>query len=123
MMMMKALLVLALGGVVATGCGQGAEHECATYARRDFECGGYPAAEKEITLKLAEGFCRELKAGNKDLEMLTGVKAGLACTKTTRTCAEYQACVDRTLEAGSAAGSAGSAGAAGSAGSASGATP
>jgi hypothetical protein len=53
-------IVLAL---VAPGCG-GKEDPtvaaCRAYAQRDFECGGYPASEKDLTLKLAEGFCREI---------------------------------------------------------------
>ena len=74
-------------------CGSSAPDECATYAKRDFECGGYPQSEKAITLKLAEGFCREIKSGNKDLDMLAGVKAGPGCAKSTTTCDAYKACV------------------------------
>lgn len=76
-------------------CGSGAPDECATYAKRDFECGGYPQSEKAITLKLAEGFCREVKNGNKDLDMLTGIKAGPGCAKSTSTCEAYKACIEK----------------------------
>ncbi|HVK75322.1 MAG TPA: hypothetical protein VM734_18460 [Kofleriaceae bacterium] len=81
--------------VLAAACGsKGGDHECVTYARRDFECGGYPASEKALTLKLAEGFCREIQSGNKELELMSAsIKAGLACSKTTTTCDAYQACV------------------------------
>lgn len=79
--------------VVVAACGSGKPDECATYARRDFECGGYPASEKAITLQLAEGFCREIRSGNKDLQGLTSVKAGPGCATSTTTCAAYKACI------------------------------
>jgi hypothetical protein len=88
-------IVLAL---VAPGCG-GKEDPtvaaCRAYAQRDFECGGYPASEKDLTLKLAEGFCREIAAGNRDLAELKGIAAGPTCVKTTKTCDEYKACIAR----------------------------
>jgi hypothetical protein len=78
---------------VLLACGEGKPDECAVYARRDFECGGYPEREREITLRLAEGFCREIRAGNEDLQGLTSVKAGPRCATTTTTCEAYKACL------------------------------
>ena len=91
--MLRPFAVLTFLALAA--CGSGAPDECATYAKRDFECGGYPQSEKAITLKLAEGFCREVKNGNKDLDMLTGIKAGPGCAKSSSTCEAYKACIEK----------------------------
>lgn len=91
--MLRTCAVIATLLLVA--CGGGKPDECATYAKRDYECGGYPASEKAITLKLAEGFCREIRSGNKDLAMLTSVKAGPGCAKSTTTCEAYKACLEK----------------------------
>ncbi len=97
-MLGRLISIAVVVALVAPGCG-GKEDPtvaaCRAYAQRDFECGGYPASEKDITLKLAEGFCREIAAGNRDLAMLKGVAAGPTCVKTTKTCDEYQACIER----------------------------
>ncbi len=85
----------ALTSLVLAACGSSGPDECATYAKRDFECGGYPQSEKAITLKLAEGFCREIKSGNKELDMLTCIKAGPGCAKSTSTCEAYKACIEK----------------------------
>lgn len=98
MLARAAAATLAFTGLLAA-CGKGAPDECAAYAKRDWECGNYPASEKDITLKLAEGFCREIRSGNKDLAVMADVKAGPGCVRSTSTCEEFRACLQKAREA------------------------
>ncbi|MBK9035230.1 MAG: hypothetical protein IPL61_28910 [Myxococcales bacterium] len=93
-----SLRAAALAAVLVTACGGREPDDCAVYARREFECGSYPARERAITLKLSEGFCREIKRGNPELQGLPGVKAGPGCATSTTTCAAFLDCIAQAEE-------------------------
>lgn len=77
------LLVVALAG-----CGKS---KCEKYADWEWKCGNFPASEKEITLKLAEGMCSAAENGEKGLERFA---KEAECAAKAKDCAEYKACGD-----------------------------
>ena len=74
--------------VALAACGKS---KCEKYADWEWKCGNYPADQKEITLKLAEGMCEAGESGEKGAERF---KAEAACATKAKDCAEYKACTD-----------------------------
>jgi hypothetical protein len=96
---MRTLVAAAFLLVVVTavaGCGDKAPTVCEKYARLEWDCGDYPAAEKEITLKMAAAMCEGALAEKDDGNaMVKMFRAEVECAKTSADCAAYQACQDR----------------------------
>ena len=85
-------LTLILVAVFAAGCGKS---KCEKYADWEWKCGNFPASEKEITLKLAEGMCEAAENGEKGLVRFS---KEADCAAKAKTCEEYKACGDAIQE-------------------------
>lgn len=93
---MRAGLALALAlFAFTTACGDKATTPCQKYAQLEWECGGYPASEKQITLQMAEAMCEGALAEKEASMMADMFKAELECAKTSADCAAYKACNDK----------------------------
>jgi hypothetical protein len=86
-----ALVIAAL--LVAPACGKST---CEKYADMEVKCGDYPAAEKDITHDLAQGFCMAADSDTDPAakEMAAHFAKEAECAKKTSDCAEYKACTD-----------------------------
>jgi hypothetical protein len=79
---MRFLFVL----VVLAAC---SKSKCEKYADWEWKCGNFPADQKDITLKLAEGMCTAAEKGEKQLERFA---KEADCALKAKDCAEYKAC-------------------------------
>ncbi|HEX5062976.1 MAG TPA: hypothetical protein VFV99_26560 [Kofleriaceae bacterium] len=82
--MRYVLLVLALAAC--------SKSKCEKYADWEWKCGNYPADQKEITLKLAQGMCVAGENGEKGAERFA---KEAECALKAKDCAEYKACGDK----------------------------
>ncbi|HSD90957.1 MAG TPA: hypothetical protein VLB44_25710 [Kofleriaceae bacterium] len=80
---MRALLVVA--ALLVAGCGKS---KCEKYAEIEWKCGNNPADEKDVTLRISEGFC---EAADHDKAMAHFAKEADCAAKFT-TCEEYKQC-------------------------------
>jgi hypothetical protein len=86
---MQALALLVAAAAAAmlflTGCGKST---CEKYAEIEWKCGDNPADEKDVTLRISEGFC---EAADRDKAMAHF--AGEAdCAAHFTTCEAYKKC-------------------------------
>ena len=72
--------------LTAAACGKS---KCEKYAEWEWKCGNFPANEKDITLKMAEGMCAAAENGEKGLERFA---KEAECALKAKDCAEYAAC-------------------------------
>ncbi len=63
--------------------------KCEKYAEWEWKCGNFPADQKDITLKLAEGMCTAADNGEKQLQRFA---QEANCALKAKDCAEYKAC-------------------------------
>jgi len=82
------MIRLGLAVVLAlAACGKS---KCEKYADMEWKCGKFPASEKDITLKLAEGMC---EASDSDKALAKFAKEA-DCAAKAKDCAAYKACTD-----------------------------
>lgn len=88
---MKSILIALSLTFAVTAC---SESECEKYAKMEWDCGNFPASEKDITMQLAEGMCTMAKEDDSpEAKQVREMFAGeLECSKTAKNCAEYEAC-------------------------------
>ena len=79
-----ALPFLLVGALTACS-----KSKCEKYADWEWKCGNYPAEQKEITLKLAEGMC---SAGENGEAAAKRFVKEAECAVKAKDCAEYKAC-------------------------------
>ncbi len=94
---MRAILVAALLlAALLAGCGDKAATVCDKYAQLEWDCGDYPAAEKQLTLQMAKAMCEgALREGDEAQEMAAMFRDEIACAKTSSSCEAYRACQDQ----------------------------
>ena len=87
-----AVLFAAALALPLSACGKST---CQKYADMEVKCGEYPAAEKDMTHDLAQGFCMAADSDNDPAakEMSEHFKAEAKCAEKTSDCAEYRDCV------------------------------
>lgn len=86
---MRAALVAVLFTITAAaGCGAST---CETYADKELACGGYPESERELTHKMAQGFCMAADAESPRTDFGQRITRKAACASRPD-CAAYLAC-------------------------------
>ncbi len=83
---MKHVAILAC--LLALGCTSETEKKCEKYAELEVRCGDFPKDQRDMTKKLAQGFCEEALGGNDMLNL----KPEVACAQKHSSCAEYLVC-------------------------------